>query len=79
MWIMVCQRAFNTMTSLMKIPILHYVKQGKDFILDTDGSQYAVEAVLSQLDENGEEIPVVFASKMLCKTHHQVLCNEEVI
>ena len=39
MWTMVCQQAFDTLrTSLMKIPMLHYVKQGKDFILDTNAS-----------------------------------------
>ena len=54
----------------MKISMLHYVKQGKDFVLDIDVSQYAVGAVLNQFDENGQVIPLAFASKT-CKTHQQ--------
>ena len=37
----------------------------KPFILETDASQYAIGAVLKQLDENGNERPVGYLSQSL--------------
>ena len=51
-WTTACQRAFDTLReSLMEIPMLNYVRQGKDFILDTYASQHDIGVVLSQLDD----------------------------
>ena len=58
----VCQQVSDMLReSLIKIPMFHYVRQGSDFILDTT----SIPIVLSQLDDQGREIPFVFASKIL--------------
>lgn len=48
-----CQKAFNSLkNSLMSSPLLAYPLPGKSFILDTDASNLATGAVLSQ-EQNG--------------------------
>ena len=59
-------RLLTLRMSLMKIPLLHYVRQGKDFILDIDASQHAVGAVLNQMGDQGE-VHLAIVSK-ICTT-----------
>ena len=65
-----CKKAFEDLKArLLSIPRLHHVRQGVPFILDTDASDRAIGACLSQciVNDKGEmeEIPITYASKTL--------------
>ena len=67
------QTSFETLKGkLASAPIMAYPQQGKMFILDTDASQYAFGAVLSQLqiDKSGNEVErvIAYASKKFSDT-----------
>ena len=67
-WTPVCQAAFETLKKcLCSAPILGYPDYSKRFILDTDASDTGIGAVLSQLDDDGNEHVVAFASRLLTK------------
>jgi hypothetical protein len=60
------QKAFETMKEkLINYPILQYPDYEKEFILCTDASGRGLGAVLAQLDENGKEIVIAYASRSL--------------
>jgi len=62
-WSSDCQAAFDTLkTHLTNAPILAYPDYSKPFILDTDASQVAVGAVLSQM-QGGQEKVIAYYSK----------------
>ena len=68
-----CQRAFDYLKdALLKLPLLHYVDPKKPFILDTDASDTAIGACLSQVAVDGDgtqyERTIAFGSKTLCKS-----------
>ena len=66
-----CQEAFEKLKhSLTSAPILAHPDFRKNFILDTDASNFAMGAVLSQMDE-GQERVVAYASKALSKSERQ--------
>lgn len=68
-----CQKAFNSLkNSLMSSPLLAYPLPGKSFILDTDASNLATGAVLSQ-EQNGQEHVIAYMSKSLNK-YEQSYC-----
>ena len=50
---------------LCSAPVLCHVDYSKPFILQTDASNIAVAAILSQKDENGKEYVIGFGSKKL--------------
>ena len=50
---------------LMTPPVLKVIEPDKPCILQTDASVLGLGAVLSQLEESGEEHPVAFASRKL--------------
>ena len=55
-WTDSCQQAFQRLKQLLcSAPILAYPDFGKNFVLQTDASDYGVGAVLSQLDDSGNE------------------------
>lgn len=63
------QEAFDKLKqALVTALILAHPRFDKKFILQTDGSGIRIGAVLSQLDENGIEHPVAYASKSLGKS-----------
>ena len=65
LWTEECNEAFeNLKTALTTAPILAYPKPELQFILDTDASNYAVGAALSQL-EDGKERVIAYMSKSL--------------
>ena len=60
------QLAFDTLKErLTNAPLLGYPEYGKDSILYTDASTYALGAVLAQKDEQGMERPIAYASRTL--------------
>ena len=48
----------------------------KPFGLRTDASKYVIEAVLFQLNENGEERPIAYGSRVISKTEQRYNASE---
>ncbi len=81
-WDQKCEDSFNTLKGLLtNAPTLGYPSPDPDaqFILDTDASEYAMGAVLSQI-QGGEERVLAYASKALqpsernyCTTYRELL------
>ena len=70
-WSEECQISFDKMKELLvSAPILGYPQQDGQFILDTDGSQFGIGAVLSQV-QNGTERVIAYASKSLNKAQQR--------
>ena len=51
----------------MSAPILIFPDYNREFILDTDASKDGIGAVLSQVQDSGEEKVVAYASRILSK------------
>ena len=65
-WTDKCQAAFLALkTSLCSAPVLAYPKFNEPFLLQTDASNVGLGAVLAQLDDNGNERVVSYASRTL--------------
>ena len=63
-WLVECENAFQSLkSSLIKAPHLRFPNLNSDFILTTDASVTALSYILSQKDENGVEIPIVFGGR----------------
>ena len=63
-----CQTAFDRLRKeLITAPVLEFPDYMGTFILDTDASNTSLGAVLSNVI-NGEERPLVYASRVLSKT-----------
>lgn len=79
-WTTDCEEAFKAMKELLTTaPILAYPRRDVDFILDTDASNFAIGAVLSQ-EQDGQERVLAYASKTLnraeqnyCVTRRELL------
>lgn len=56
--------------------ILIYADYKKPFVLDTDASDFAIGAVLSQ-DEDGKDLPIHFASRTLSKAEEKYSVPEK--
>ena len=73
LWSDEAQAAFEKLKShLVSSPILAYPELGKKFILDTDASEFAVGAVLSQEHEKQERV-IAYMSKSL-NAHERAYC-----
>ena len=59
--------------------MLAYVDKDKPFILTTDASNYAIAAILSQLNEKNEEQIVCFDSRTLKGSEINYFTSEELI
>ena len=71
-WTVECQEAFAELRHrLCTAPVLAFLDFTKPFILDTDASNTGIGGVLSQLDEQGQEHVIAFASHTLSKSEHQ--------
>ena len=65
-WAPDCKKAFVELKSKMiEHPILVFPNFEKEFIVQTNASLYAVGAVLSQLDNKGNEHPIAYCSRTL--------------
>ena len=67
-WSEECELAFqNLIRQLCEKPILSYPDFNKPFCLATDASQVGIGAVLGQVDDQGRESAIHFASRSLNK------------
>lgn len=65
-WTKDCQQSFEQLTKLLSTsPILAYPDFDWEFIVQTDASLSAIGAVLSQVNNLGEEHPIAFFSRTL--------------
>ena len=65
-WSDVAQRSFETLkAAICNSAVLAVADDNKPFVLNTDASDYAVGAVLSQLDDSGRLRPIGFVSEKL--------------
>lgn len=77
-WSEECDKAFNTLKQKLTEDItLKYPDFDKQFILTTDASSYGIGAVLSQLDDNGFEKPILFLSRQLNKAEKNYSTTEQ--
>ena len=65
-WTSNCESAFRSLKEvLLLLPVLVNPDWDKPFILQTDASDRGIAGVLSQVDANGEEHPIVYLSRKL--------------
>lgn len=80
-WTSKCQQAFDELRRrLTSAPVLAYPDFNRQFILDTDASDTGIGAVLSQIDDSGQERVIAYGSRLLrkperryCVTHRELL------
>ena len=71
-WTLECQEAFAELRhKLCTAPVLAFPDFTKAFILDTDASNTGIGGVLSQLDDQGQEHVIAFASRTLSKAERR--------
>lgn len=62
-WTEECQKSFDYLkNALINPPILQYPNFSKQFILTVDASKQGIGAVLSQLTDDGDDLPIAYAS-----------------
>ena len=67
-WTLECQEAFETLRHhLLSSPILTHPDFTREFFVYTDASAYGVGAILKQIDDNGKERVIAYASRVLSK------------
>ena len=67
-WTPACQTAFDALRrALCDAPVQPYPSPNHNFILDTDASDFAIGAVLSQKLDDGREYVIAYASRTLRK------------
>ena len=67
-WTAACQKYFDDLRNcLASAPILAYPDHSKPFLLDTDASDVGIGAVLSQIQDNGSEGVIAYASRSLSR------------
>jgi hypothetical protein len=67
-WDDFCEKAFNKLIELLTTtPVLAFPNFDKEFILQTDASNYGLGAVLSQKDDQDREHVIYYASRSLNK------------
>ncbi len=65
-WSLECQESFNKVINmLINPPILAFPDFNKEFYLSTDASGSGLGGVLSQINDNGDEKPIGYASRGL--------------
>jgi hypothetical protein len=78
LWDEKCEKSFNKLKrKLTQKPILQYPDFTKEFIISTDASNYAIGAVLLQVDHKGREYVISNASRKLKKTEENYSVTEK--
>ena len=71
-WTTDCQVAFEKLRQqLVSPPILAFPDYQKPFILDTDASNLGIGAVLSQVQDDGQERVIAYGSRVLSKAERR--------
>ena len=71
-WTDECQQAFDILKQkLTSSPVLTYPDPSRKFILDTDASDTGIGATLSQVDDQGREQVIAYASSSLSKSQRR--------
>ena len=71
-WTSECDAAFQELKQrLISASVLIFPNFNKPFLLDTDGSETGVGAVLSQLSDDGQECVVAYESRTLSKAERK--------
>jgi hypothetical protein len=77
-WTVECQQAFDTLKErLTTAPILIYPDLNKPFIVQTDASNEAIGAVLSQTSTDDKEHPIAFVSRSLTNCERNYSTTEK--
>ena len=77
-WSAECDTAFTTLKTLLcSSPILSYPKFDRQFTLQTDASDFGAGAVLSQVNDQGLETVVAYASKALSAQQRKFSATEK--
>ena len=77
-WTDECEGAFRTLQRLLcSAPVLCFPNWEHKFILQTDASDFGVGAILSQVDHNGIERVVSYASKVLSARERKYSATEK--
>jgi RNase H-like domain found in reverse transcriptase len=64
-----CKLAFLTLKqAFISAPVLTHYKPGCPLVIETDASDYALAAILSQVEFNGEIHPVTYLSRTFSDT-----------
>uniref|UniRef100_K7EZN6 ribonuclease H n=1 Tax=Pelodiscus sinensis TaxID=13735 RepID=K7EZN6_PELSI len=76
-WTLQCEKAFRALKhQLTQTPVLHQPDFTKPFIVQTDGSDRGLGAVLSQ-EQEGEEHPILYLSRKLLPREQQYATIEK--
>ena len=68
LWSATCEQAFSAIKeALISYPILQLPKFDREFHLSTDASKYALGAVLEQISDSGDLLPIAYLSRNLNK------------
>ena len=86
-WTQQCQAAFDHLRKcLMTTPILAFPDHSRHFVLETDASDTGIGAILSQVQNDGGEVVIAYASRSLsrqeqryCVTRRELLAVVEFI
>jgi hypothetical protein len=71
------QKAFIQLKeAMLRAPVLRNPDWSKEFYISTDASDVALGAVIGQIDEEGKEYAVAFASKVLTKEQRNYTVTE---
>jgi pyruvate/2-oxoglutarate dehydrogenase complex dihydrolipoamide dehydrogenase (E3) component len=74
----VSRRAFEQLKSALEVaPILQTLNWNKPFVVYCDASGETVGSTLSQLDENGHDHPIHFASRQLTSAEKNYIVTEQ--
>ena len=71
-WTTECDQAFKRLREYLTAPpVLVFPDFSKEFLLDTDASDQGIGAVLSQIQSDGQERVVAYASRLLSKSERR--------